>query len=86
MTFPEFVRAEVLRLGDGVASRGEILAGIALGYSPRKIRMWASGEEPHPTPAEVAGARLLLPRCGSPSATSDCGASRRRACRPVRTS
>lgn len=65
MTFPDFLRSQILRIGEGVASRGEPLVAIALGYSPRKVRMWAAGQPPHPTPAEQAGARVILPQCGT---------------------
>lgn len=64
MTFPDFLRAEVLRLGDGVSSRGEALAAIALGVSPRTIRNWTYETGAPANAAEQAGARVILPRCG----------------------
>lgn len=62
MTFPEFLRAEVLRLGEGTLSHGEGIAAVMLGVSPRKIRDWHYGKGPPPNRAEVAGARVLLPQ------------------------
>lgn len=67
MTFPDFLRAEVLRLGDGVSSRGEALAAIVLGVSPRTVRNWMYGPA-EPNKAEAAGARMLLPQAGPLSA------------------
>lgn len=64
MTFPEFLRAEVLRLGDGVSQRGEILAAMVLGTTDRTVRRWMAAES-GPNKAEEAGARLLLPRAGA---------------------
>lgn len=67
MTFPEFLRAEVLRLGDGVAQRGEQLVAIACSglrkVSPRTIRRMVDGET-LPTKAEEVGMRAILPACG----------------------
>lgn len=65
MTFPEFLRAEVLRLGDGVSSRGEPLAAIVLGLSPRTIRNWLYETGAAPSKVEQAGARILLPHAGA---------------------
>lgn len=62
MTFPEFLRAEVLRLGEGTLSHGEGIAAVMLGVSPRKVRDWHYGKGPAPNRAEVAGARILLPQ------------------------
>lgn len=71
MIFADFLRAEVLRLGDGVAQRGEILAAIACSglrpMSPRTIRRLVEGET-LPTKAEEVGMRTILPQCGPISA------------------
>jgi hypothetical protein len=64
MTFPEFLRAEVLRLGDGVSQRGEVLASIVLGTTDRTVRRWMAGETA-PNKAEEVGARMLLPQAGA---------------------
>lgn len=61
MTFPEFLRAEVLRLGNGKAQYGEQIAAIVWGTSPRTIRRIAAGEAVA-NKAEQAGARILLPQ------------------------
>lgn len=61
MTFPEFLRAEVLRLGRGTSQHGEQLAAIVCGTTDRTIRRWMSGETT-PSKAEQAGAQLLLTR------------------------
>lgn len=68
MTFPDFLRAEVVRLGAGVSSRGETLAAIALGVSPRTIRNWTYQTGATANAAEQAGARVILPQCGQLSA------------------
>lgn len=61
MTFPEFLRAEVIRLGRGTSQHGEQLAAIVCGTTDRTIRRWMAGETT-PSKAEQAGAQLLLAR------------------------
>lgn len=65
MTFPEFLRAEVLRLGLGTAQHGEQLVAIVCSglrpMSARTIRRMSNGET-LPTKAEEVGMRMLLPR------------------------
>lgn len=60
MSFPDFLRAEVLRLGGGVSRTGEEIAATALGVTSRTVRVWMYGERT-PKPLEEAGVRALLP-------------------------
>lgn len=67
MTFPDFLRAEVLRLGAGVSRNGEAIAASVCGTTDRTIRRWLTGQTA-PNKAEEAGVRLLLPRQRPPKA------------------
>lgn len=63
MTFPEWLRAEILRLGQGTAQAGEQLVAIVCSglrpMSARTVRRMANGET-LPTKAEEVGMRILL--------------------------
>lgn len=62
MTFPDFLRAEVDRLGAGQREgAGTAIAAIVCGVSDRTIRLWMAGDG-NPNRATETGARLLLER------------------------
>lgn len=60
MTFPDFIRAQVDRLGAGQRpGAGTLLAAIVCDVSDRTIRLWMDGKG-NPNRSTEAGARLLL--------------------------
>ncbi len=61
MTFPLFLRAECLRLGEGNLQRGEAIAALEMGVSPRTVRNWHYETGAAPSAVEQTGARVMLP-------------------------
>lgn len=61
MTFPQFLRDHVERLGNGHVADGTRKAAETCGVTPRSVQLWMVGEG-NPNRATEAGARLLLQR------------------------
>jgi hypothetical protein len=60
MTFPDFIRAQVDRLGAGQRpGAGTLIAAMVCDVSDRTIRLWMDGKG-NPNRSTETGARLLL--------------------------